>query len=79
MPEKSGIDPVGAAACPEPGVAAAAAANVTSKRKTRRCTLILPSFDRFAIIFGMILNPMRARVKGRGVRRCRLSDAGEES
>src|SRR6202049_3626051 len=56
LPEKSGMDAAlcapllagltAGAACPKAGVAAAVA-NVTNKRKSRRCTFMLPSLSWF--------------------------------
>jgi hypothetical protein len=50
MPEKSGMDAVPGAACPKPGVTAAAA-NVTDKRKFRRSAFMLPSLSWFGLYF----------------------------
>ena len=53
---------LGTAACPEPGVAAAAA-NVTSKRKFRRRTVMLPSLSWFRQHLWIMLHPLRVRLK----------------
>ena len=52
---------VGAAACPRTGTAAAAV-NVTSKRKFRRRTFMLPSLWWFRP-FQTMLHPLRVRLK----------------
>jgi hypothetical protein len=82
MPDKSGMDAalslpslagpsIGATACPKAGVAAAAA-SVTTKRKSRRCNFMPSSlFIRFCRIYwvspealALNLHPLRERLKG---------------
>jgi hypothetical protein len=55
------------AACPKAGVAAAVA-NVTNKRKSRRCTFMLPSLSWFRRQLSYKATPLRARLEwARGV------------
>ncbi len=76
-PEKSGIDAplgvlvsvgvtAGAAVCPNPGVAAAVA-KVTNKRKSRRCTFMLPSLSWFHRHWGVLARAERGWIKASSV------------